>query len=637
MTPERGDEMLWPRYAEPGDLPAIEAVALADRGLPETTYALLARAATLWPERTALTVLPAAARWTEPLRRTFRELLADVHRYANALHALGVRRGDAVGLMSPNCDELVTATLAAQLAGIAAPLNGGLSPAHLAELLSRSGARVLVTAGPELAPDVWDTARQLAAELDVILVLRPTGAEGTPAPLPEIAGVRTEYLGHLAATKAPAAFAGTLPDRSDLASLFHTGGTTDAPKLAAHTHTNEVTDAWMLAANSMFDADSVMFAALPLFHVNALIVTTLAPLYKGQQVVWAGPLGYREPALFGQYWKIVEHYRITAMSAVPTVYATLAKVPVDAQISSLQIAMVGASPLPAAVRDAFQANAGVPLLEGYGLTEATCASARSFPDSERAGAVGQRLPYQRVRIVQVEPDGAWSDAPPGAVGVLAISGATVFPGYVTGRTGAGHVLDGMGKLVDGWLDTGDLARLDEDGFIYLTGRAKDLIIRGGHNIDPAMIEDALLAHPQVSAAGAVGRPDVHAGEVPVAYVTLAPGATVTAQELRDFAAERVAERAAAPKAVTVLAAIPVTAVGKPYKLALRGDATRQAVAEALAAFPGAEVDAAIEDGCVVCTVTVSADTDTAAVAAVMDCYPLRSQLVVRSDTASIPH
>src|SRR4029077_7405417 len=125
-----------------------------------------------------------------------------------------------------------------------------------------------------------------------------------------------------------------------------------------------------------------------------------------------------------------------------------------------------------------------------------------------------------------------------AVGVLAISGPTVFPGYVTGRDGDGHVLDGVGKLVDGWLDTGDLARLDEDGFIYLTGRAKDLIIRGGHNIDPAVVEDSRPAPPQPTAAAPLGRPDVHAGEVPVAYVSLVPGATVTGHQLRDFAADR---------------------------------------------------------------------------------------------------
>ena len=165
---------------------------------------------------------------------------------------------------------------------------------------------------------------------------------------------------------------------------------------------------------------------------------------------------------------------------------------------------------------------------------------------------------------------------------------------------------------------------------YLTGRAKDLIIRGGHNIDPAIIEDALLAHPQVTAAAAVGRPDVHAGEVPVAYVTLASEATVTGDQLRDFAADRVAERAAAPKAVTVLDPLPVTAVGKPYKLALRADATRRAVADALAGFPGTQVDTAIDDGSVVTTVTVADDTDTAAVTAVLDQYALRWHLSMRA-------
>ncbi len=624
------ETLLWPRYAEPSDLAAIETLPLEQRGLPSSTYALLARAATRWPERTALTVLPEAARWREPQRRTFGELLADVHRYANLLRRLGVRRGDAVALMSPNCAELVAATVAAQLAGIAAPLNGGLSTGHLAELLRRSAARVLVTAGPELAPDTWDTARELAGQLDAILVLRPTGAGDPPAPLPVLDGVRVGYLGELAAEHDASAFGAEPPASSDLAALFHTGGTTGAPKLAAHTHGNEVADAWMLAANSLFDADSAVFAALPLFHVNALVVTLLAPLFKGQQVVWAGPLGYRDVALFGEFWKIVEQYRIAAMSAVPTVYAVLAQRPIDADISSLRFAMVGASPLPAAVRDGFQSHTGVPMVEGYGLTEATCASTRSFPEAPRPGSVGQRLPYQRVKVVRVREDGTWKDLPRGETGVLVISGPTVFPGYVSRRGEHGHVLVGLGKLVDGWLDTGDLARLDDDGFVHLAGRAKDLIIRGGHNIDPAVIEDALLAHPQVTAASAVGRPDAHSGEVPVAYVTLEPGASVTEQQLRDFAAGRTTERAAAPKAVVVLDALPVTAVGKPYKLALRTDATRRAVTDALAGLEGVEVDVVIEDGAVVTTVTVAAGTDHAAVKATLSQYALRWNLAVRA-------
>ncbi|MET8757779.1 acyl-CoA synthetase [Lentzea sp. NPDC004782] len=619
------ESLLWPEYSAPTDVAAIEAVPLAARGLPASTYALLVRAATEWPDRTAITVLPEAARWREPEQRTFAELLGDVHRYANLLHGIGVRRRNAVALMSPNTAELVPATLAAQLAGIAAPLNGGLSRKHLAQLLRRCGARVLVTAGPELSPAVWETAQALAqdGQVDFLLVLRPTGA-AEPAPdLPRLPGIRVGYLSELAAWHDSSAFFGEPPRPEDLAALFPTGGTTGAPKLAAHTQAGEIADAWMLAANSLLDEHATLFAALPLFHVNALVVTLLTPLFKGQHVVWAGPLGYRDVPLYGEFWKIIEYYRISTMSAVPTVYAVLAQCPVNADISSLRFAMVGASPLPSSVRENFQAHTGITLVEGYGLTEATCASARSFPDAPRPGSVGQRLPYQRMKTVRVHENGTWEDLPAGRTGVLAISGPAVFAGYVTGQDEHGHVLDGLGKLVDGWLDTGDLARLDSDGFVYLAGRAKDLIIRGGHNIDPALIEDALLAHPAVTAAGAVGRPDAHSGEVPVAYVTLASGSAVTEQELYDWARDHVPESAAAPKTVTVLDALPLTDLGKPYKPALRADATRRELTGALAGLPGVlEVDAEIDEGSVIAVVRISGDADEPAIKAVLGRYAI---------------
>lgn len=626
------ERLLWPaRYAEPADLPLIEAVPLPERGLPATTYTLLARAARLWPERRALTVLREAARWREPLTRTFAELLADVHRYANVLHDLGTRRGDAVALMAPNCAELIGVTLAAQLAGVAAPLNGALSPDHLAHLVHRSGARVLVAAGPELSAEMWQTAQRLAADgaLHTVLLLQPTGTADAAAEPPSLPGVRVRYLADLAAEADATGFRGEPPASADLAALLHTGGTTGTPKLAAHTHANQVANAWMLAANSQVEPDTALFAALPLFHVNALVVTLLTPLFKGQGVVWGGPLGYREPALYAEYWRIVEHYRIAAMSAVPTVYAVLARCPIDADISSLRFPMVGASPLPDAVRERFLAHAGVGLVEGYGLTEGTCASARSFPDAPRPGAVGQRLPYQRIKAVGIDSDGNWTDLPTGETGVLAISGPTVFAGYVTGSSRHGHLLDGLGKLADGWLDTGDIGRIDADGFVYLRGRVKDLIIRGGHNIDPAIIEDALLSHPQVTAAAAVGRPDAYAGEVPVAYVTLAPGASVTEAELCLWAAEHVAERAAAPKLVTVRDTLPQTSVGKPYKPALRADAARGELIDALAHEPAVRgVQTAVEDGAVVATVFAAAPIDEAAVKAVLGRYALAWTLTV---------
>ncbi|MFJ9867941.1 acyl-CoA synthetase [Streptomyces sp. NPDC101165] len=589
----------WPRYDHPDDLAAIEATPLAQRGLPATSYELLRRAAEQWPERTALTVLPDAASWRSPRSRTYAELLADVHRTANALHRLGVRRHDTVALLSPNCDELITALLAAQLAGIATPVNPALARDHVTELVRRAGARVIITASEELDPEAYETGAELAEQglVDHVLVLRPTGAADRSAAVADRPDDR---------------FLGEPPTSSDLASFFHTGGTTGAPKLAAHTHANEISDAWMIAANSVLDQDSVVFAALPLFHVNALVVTLLAPLLRGQQVVWAGPLGYRDPALHGDFWRIVEHYRIATMSAVPTVYAVLAACPVDgADIGSMRCAMVGASALPEGVRAGFEQATGIPLLEGYGLTEATCASVRGFLEVRRPGSVGQRLPYQNIRIADGE-----RDLPPGAVGSVLISGPTVFPGYVEGRDADGHRISGQGKVVDGWLDTGDLGYLDEDGFLYLTGRAKDLIIRGGHNIDPRVVEDALLAHPAVTGAQAVGQPDRRAGEVPVAYVTLADG-TVTEDDLRAWAAAHVSEAAAAPRAVRVLDALPVTAVGKPSKLPLRADATRRVLTDVLGDIDDVdEIRADADSGTVTVTVTLRARATAATTAEV---------------------
>ena len=414
------------------------------------------------------------------------------------------------------------------------------------------------------------------------------------------------YLDEVIAGQPDSHLAGAdLPAAGDLAAFVHTGGTTGAPKVAAHTHANQLACGRGIAVCSGLAAGEAMLGGLPLFHVNALIVTGIAPMFSGARVVWPGPAGYRDKALYARFWQITEHYRIAAMSAVPTVYGTLAQVPVDADISTLRVPIVGAAPLPASVREAFARRTGLHLLEGYGLTEATCASTWTRPGEERPGSVGRVLPGQQIKAVRIADDGSWADCAPGETGVLVIGGPAVFAGYVTDPALGGPRVSRDGIVRDGWLDTGDLGMVNAGGFVYLTGRAKDLIIRGGHNIDPRVIEDALLRHPAVRAAVAVGRPDRHSGEVPVVYVVPADPRRFEEAGLLAWAADAIDEPAARPKRIYPMTEIPVTAVGKPFKPALLADAAVRAITEALTAadVADARVSAAHEDGRLVVTVT----------------------------------
>jgi fatty-acyl-CoA synthase len=235
-----------------------------------------------------------------------------------------------------------------------------------------------------------------------------------------------------------------------------------------------------------------------------------------------------------------------------------------------------------------------------------------------------------VAVVRVAEDGTWEPLPAGETGVLVISGPTIFAGYVTGRDDDGHITSDLGAVDDGWLNTGDLAHIDDEGFIYLHGRVKDLIIRGGHNIDPATVENALLAHPQVAAAGAVGRPDAHSGEVLVAYVVLTAGADIAEHELCVWAAEHVPERAAAPRTVTVLDALPVTDVGKPYKPGLRADATRRELLQALDEVTGVlHIAVDVQDGAVVATIELDPAADRRPIEKILGRYTIAWKAVVR--------
>ncbi len=583
---------------------------------PESTYQLLLDAAGAWPDGIATQWIPDPADYTRCLDWTYAELAGTVTRIANALTALGVRRQDAVTLSSVNTSMLYAATLAAQAVGIAAPVNPVLSGDRIAELIRRTRSRILVAAGPELDPQLWPRLLEVArqAGMTAVLALRPDGARGDPPALGVTGdggadsghGPIVAYLDDVIAEQPARHLAGAKPPTAgDLAAFVHTGGTTGAPKIAAHTHANQLSCAQGIALSSGLEPGEGVLGGLPLFHVNALIVTGIAPMFSGARAVWPGPAGYRDKTLYTRFWKIIEHYQIASMSAVPTVYATLAQVPVDADISTLRLPIAGAAPLPASVREDFARHTGRRLLEGYGLTEATCASTWTRPGEERPGSVGRALPGQQVKVVRIGEDGSWADCAPGQAGVLVIGGPAVFAGYLTDPRLGGPRVSREGVVRDGWLNTGDLGRVDADGLVYLTGRAKDLIIRGGHNIDPRVIEEALLRHPAVAAAAAVGRPDRHSGEVPVAYVIPAGAGQFDEAELLAWAAATIGEPAARPKYIHPVDTIPVTVVGKQFKPALAADAAVRAVTEALAAagLADARAAAAHEDGRLVVTVT----------------------------------
>jgi fatty-acyl-CoA synthase len=440
---------------------------------PASTYQLLLDAAKAWPDGVATQWIPDPREYTRCLAWTYADLAATVTQIANALTALGVRRADAVTLTAPNTAMLYAATLAAQAAGIATPVNPALSDDHLAGLIRRAQSRVVVTAGPELNEQLWRRMLPVARQAGVtaILAIRPDGAHGDPPALPGCgsagSGLTVAYLDDVIAGQPSGHLTGGLPQPGDLAAFVHTGGTTGAPKIAAHTHANQLACGRGIAERAGLAPGEAALGGLPLFHVNALLVTGIAPMFSRAQVVWPGPAGYRDPALYAQFWKIVQHYRIAAMSAVPTVYGRLAQVPVDADISTLRLPIVGAAPLPSPVRDAFAARTGRRLLEGYGLTEATCATTVTPPGEERPGSVGRVLPGQQIKAVRIRGDGSRDDCAPSETGVLMISGPAVFAGYVTGP-GTGSPRISRGDLVrDGWLNTGDLGSLDADGFVYL--------------------------------------------------------------------------------------------------------------------------------------------------------------------------
>jgi fatty-acyl-CoA synthase len=571
------------------DLADVEALEqtpiearLADFG---STYDVFRLGAQRYGEAPALHFLPDAGA-EEAVTLSYREMFAQITRAANLFHSLGVGPEDAVSFILPNLPQTHMVIWGGAAAGIVNPINPFLEPAHIAGIMNAAQSRVLVTLAPGADAGAWD---KVAALRDQVPSLRHVLVVGGPAPKGAHSFDEVQAFDEaLAAQPADRLVSGRRLQPGDVAAYFHTGGTTGVPKLARQTHFMHLANALMIGLAADFDTEDCALCGLPLFHVNAVIVTGLAPFMRGGRVVLLTPAGYRDKAAVDIFFKIAERFRASYFSAVPTVYSALLQVPCeDVDLSAFNYGVCGAAPMPVEVIRAFEEKTGIAILEGYGLTEGTCASAFNPRDGERrVGSIGLRLPYQQMKIVEIGPDGrARRDCAVDEIGVVAIRGPNVFPGYKDEAANRDI------WVADGWFNTGDLGRQDAEGYFWLTGRAKDLIIRGGHNIDPAMIEDALHRHEVVELAAAVGMPDAYAGELPVAYVVLKPGFKVDEEDLREFARKTIAERAAVPARIIILETMPQTAVGKIFKPALRYDAIARRYGEALAELDGVTVSA----------------------------------------------
>jgi fatty-acyl-CoA synthase len=378
----------------------------------------------------------------------------------------------------------------------------------------------------------------------------------------------------------------------ETAGYFHTGGTTGTPKLVRHTHGNQVYQAWAMGLMLPLARNPLLFG-LPLFHVGGALTQALSVLSNGGSLVVLGPAGWREPKAIPQVWRLVERYRPSTLSAVPTVLAATVQVPVNGvDISSLRCAAGGGSAVPVAVGRAYQEQLGLPMIEVYGMTETSSVHTLAYVSRPlKLGSAGHALPYSRVRIVKLDGEGRLlGDCAPNEIGVVAMAGPGVFSGYLSEAHNRGAFVE------PGWVNSGDLGRIDDAGYLWITGRAKDLIIRGSHNIDPAAIEEVFYQHPGVALAAVVGEPDAHAGELPVAFVQARPGVALDAAELMAFVRERTPERAAVPVQLYFTDAIPLTAVGKIFKPALRIEATRRAVERLLAGLGPVGTEILVEVG-----------------------------------------
>ncbi|MCG2627209.1 AMP-binding protein [Bradyrhizobium sp. WYCCWR 13023] len=559
------------RFTQPietiADIEALERLPYDSLIPAHNLHDLFEATARLHPDRPALTVLTKGSREPGDVTLTHRQLRTEIMRAANLFRSLGINlNGGTVAFLCPILPQLFPALLGAQIAGVASSINYLLNEDAIADLLEAQNATVLVVASEPADRAIWTKAANVASRVASLKTIVVIGAKG------RLTGRALSFDEAVATMRGTMDFAPSR-DRDTVCALFHTGGTTGRPKLVRLTHGNQIHAAWSFAQVHGLDELDAAINGFPLFHVGGTMTIGLSILAAGGHVIIPSPYSLRSPDAIRDYWHTVERFGATIVSGVPTSIAALAEVPIgSSDVSSLRMALTGGAVAPKAVSERFQARTGITLFETYGMTETAAAIAfnpgRGTP---MQGSVGFRAPFAQTKIVALDDIDLRTECPPLTSGLVLVRGPQVFPGYLDPRHNKGVLTD------DHWIVTGDVGYLTADQRLVLTGREKDLIVRSGHNIDPAAIEDVANVFPGVQMSSAVGMPDAYAGEVPILFVVPSPGKIINLPQLCEHLERNVNEPPARPKRVVLLEALPVTAVGKIFKPTLRDLAIQEKV------------------------------------------------------------
>ena len=485
----------------------------------------------------------AAELYFEGTRQTGSQLASRIRRVTGGLREAGLQPGERVVICMANCPEVgITYNAVWRVGAVATPVLFLLSEDELRHVLSDSGA-VLVVTTPEFLPKVTAAAAGIDA-VRAVVVVGELPAPGGALPLLPFAELETAPDGEL-----------TDRDPSDLAALLYTGGTTGRSKGVMISHDALSASAWAATATSYSEALTSALLPLPLSHVYGLMVSVMS-LHSpepGSTVLmrWFDPAGWLQ---------LAQQHRVSLGATVPTMLLQLLRQPLENyDLSALRRLTSGSAPLPPSVYQEFARRLPqVEVAEGYGCTETAAIISTTPLGQVRQGSVGRPAPGVQVRIEL--PDG--SAAGPGADGEVCVRGPVLMTGYWHAEPETAQALRG------GWLHTGDVGRLDEDGYLFIVDRIKDLIIRGGYNVYPRDVEEVLTQHPAVAGAAVVGRPDPVYGEEVVAFVQLRDGATATPDELVAYAKDHLSA-VKYPREVRIIDQIPLTSVLKTDRKKLR--------------------------------------------------------------------